>query len=671
MSLQSLKLNRLGVVLGTALALTLSSATLLADHFFAHGAVGQGFLGFRTELVIASNQIDAISLIKRFRRVQGEVRFVRADGQEMQLFVTGRIVLDPMVGPQDVVNHLVDGGFQYDVLGPEEFTLQFVPPPDVPPDALLSEVFWTQVVETNGATSASLKFVLIQNDTVASVADVPPAVPREYHGLFAVGSLEETPQRRSGIAIANPLNVQANYMATAFDEEFNAVATCSFSLAAQGQRALFINEFGLPTSGVECEDNGGESTVLGDFQGYVQIQSDQLSVSAALLQSSQTNPLIITISSLPTLGADAAPAGPVLSAQLGSLGVDGVDGRRGGLQRPRLTPRGSVQTPVVTLSNSSGDVIEGVLNNEGGLLIGPVPDGTWTLNLDFPGFLPLEQTLEFPSPPLNIRLIPLSVINPVWFEATLGGSQAPGRVIKPSRQFDFIFDTGSFNRADGPEEVDRILRIQEAFKQWVFFELPGLGMMVNDGKGGLVRFGGRSQYSERNFNQAPQGVQQNAIIVSANRMEFAINRNSLVDDDTFELAGTTLLFHPGTAMSQICQPEQDNLCDVPRIVTAFFYSAVFLRQSNLIDPDFVPFALTGLPGEDELLSSTYSQFVANPLNFTATGLDNLYLRVLINRPAGTLITAQGEILPSAAGASLRRGGQLTTFRATFPPSPPQ
>lgn len=669
---------KLGVVfLCAAAALTFTSATLLADEFFAHGAVGQGPLGFRTEMTLASNQIDAFSLIKRFRSVQGEVSFVRADGEPMEVLVTGTILIDG--SPQAVSQMPVSGGFEFDVLGPQQFVMQFITPPDTPPNALLSEVFWTRVDESDGQVAASLKFVLLRDGMVASVADVPPAQPREYHGLFAVGTAEETPQKRSGIAIANPLNMDVQYTATAFDDQFEVVATCSFELGPNEQKAAFIDEFGGAATGIDCEDAQGQPTgAIGQFEGFVQVVSDRLSVSAALLQSLEPSPPdpfpFVTISSLPTLGAEAAPAGPFLSSQLGSLGEGSLDGQVS-LDSLPLSARGTIggpRSPSITLTNG-GQTIVGTINEDGGVLIGPVPDGEWTLRLEFPGFLPFQQELLFPSPPLNIDLIPLSRINPAWFAATLGPPGFFGRLFKPAQQFEFIFDVGAFERADGQQEVDRIRQVRDAFRQWVYFELPLLNIRVSDGQGGTTRLGGRSQYREISLAGPPQGAGVGSVLVSITREDTPIESDVIANTSSFEVRGSALLFNPGTVFNDLCQPEQNNVCDAPRIATAFFYSMIFLRQFNNTDPDFQQIALTGLAGEQELLSSVFTQFVANPKSFTATGLDAFYLRVLANRPAGTLITPEEEILPSLVPEPQlsNRTDDIKTFTVRFPSSPPR
>ncbi|MEE8586720.1 MAG: hypothetical protein V3T83_17910 [Acidobacteriota bacterium] len=612
--------------------------TARADKIFAHGAAGQGDpFSFKTEIVLGSNFVSANLLVP----ATGEVRFFRPDGTPRPLIVTGPIAASP-----NCVGNLCTS-FRYSVVGPTQFILDS-------DDPISDSAFWTRVEEDQlNRTRAALKFVLLKGATEVSVADVPPSDARERHGFFVTGPVSPGQLRFTGIAISNPSGAQARYAAVALDELGNQAATAEFFLGANQQTARFVNELFV--------DSQGDPVLPDDFTGSVQVLSDRDSSSVALLQTIEDlgdGDLTITISAIRTDDESEVPI-PFLVGKAAEFG----EGQPGGgelqvIASDGIHPRGQVGGGRVSLRRGN-EVLRGTIAQDGSILIGPVPNGGWTLNIRVPGFLPFEQPLDFPAAPFNIDLIPLALVNPAWFEETLQPPNRPdlqGRVFKPRRQFRFIFDTGSFDRTESAVAQQNIQRIRDAFKQWVFFELPQLRIPVLDDKGAEAFLGGRRNYSEINLQSASGTTEQNTIIVSAN-----LRQNSLLDirfdfsDQTFSVDAVTLLFFPENAFSPSCAPNQ--ICDISRIVSAAFWNLIFMRNFNDVNLDLETRPLTGLPGEEDVLTPLFTQITSNPASFTSTGLDRNYWRILVRRPPGTLITADGEFLPKAHDAQASRSGR--------------
>lgn len=619
-------------LLVVALAVALSAlGTARADKIFAHGAAGTGDpFSFKTEIVLGSNFVSANLLVP----ATGVVRFFRPNGTPMQLRVNGPIAPSP-----GCAGNLCTS-FNYSVIGPTQFILES-------DNAIENSTFWTRVEEDQqDMTRATLKFVLLQGATEVSVADVPPSDARERHGFFVTGPINPGQTRLTGIAISNPSGAQARYAAVALDEMGNQAATAEFFLAANQQTALFVNELF-----VDDEDN---PVLPADFNGSVQVLSDRDSSSVALLQTLEDlggGNFAITISAIRTDDESAEPI-PFLVGKAAEFGGDepggGIDLQV--IAASSVQPRGQLGGGAVTLTRGE-EILRGTIAPDGSILIGPVEEGEWILNLQVPGFLPFERPIDFPATPFDIDLIPLALINPAWFEETLGPGNREdlrGRVFRPRRQFSFIFDTGSLKRVESNSARENIQKVRDAFKQWVIFELRGLQMTVFNNDGGLTLFGGRAAFSEVDFGDVPDGIALDTIIISADpSLNGPLGGGTLFDDDTFEVNGSTLLFNPGFVISPSCDPAEDNVCDVPRIISAFFWNTIFLRQFNGVDVDLVARPISGLPGENGLLSSVFTQITANPQSFASSALDRNYWRVLARRPPGTLITADGEFLPKA------------------------
>ncbi len=610
------------IILGLLFLWSAGSSPLFGDKFFAHGVVGTNSAGVSAQTTIEITY--AFGVGKVATNASGALQFFQPNGNPVEVQVTGE-------GFQN--ESRIDIPFE---LGPAtgRYKLRYELSSSVG-----QTVFWTRIVETTGFVNGRIQFDLFENNVLSTSVPVPATSSGPINAFTArlAGSLN------TGVAVANPGDTPAIYWAIALNSQQEIVGMRNRTINPMRQNAMFVNQL-IPDVGAS-------------FDGFLVILSDRNLPVVSLEQNG--------LELAATLSLDPEEISPALPFAVGQV-EDYLD---------------------ATVNNNSNCVIaqahltfnrgpntrEGDVSQDGNFLIGPLAPGAWQAHVEAPGYLPFNQSLSFPRPPQNIGVTNLQWINPAWLEATLApGAQFEGTVIRPQEDIDFFFQTAGFGARGQSSEIDE--EIRQAFRTFVSFELPQTNMRVQVESGDTVVLGGSSRYIESPTVPAPGEAGtfvvranlsldrsarttvflQTATTTGASGLRVAESRLPsrywIVTDDpggafpagvppeAMAIASASLEYNPNLLVQEF--PDRASMLAE---VTRRFWFAVFLRSPSATPLEM--FALTGLPGETEPLSSVYTQIGSESESPYSTPLDDFYWALIRRRPIGTRITSAGEFLP--------------------------
>ncbi|HSR67410.1 MAG TPA: hypothetical protein VLU25_05665 [Acidobacteriota bacterium] len=596
-----------------------SSAQLLAQsssRAFPHAVVGSaGDLESRieVELSLVTEGNPALSQVKRgSTSASGTLKLRQQDGTPLSL----RIVTENQ--PPATSSEIA---YEFDFFqGPvrQRWVLESL--------TGSLQVFWIEIEQESGEVNGLLQFDFIRPSDDALLTSVPVPVVSSSEGNFV--SVDNRGTRNTGLAFANPSGDTVLFWIIALDEDGEEIAARQGELSAFEQRAFFLPEF--------FEDSDAEILArIQELDGFVAVLAPRDISVVALRQNG------IELATAPSISPNLLKVPYAFGQVEDFLGRDEED-----LQDAMVRTGTMTLTPVagesgktaVALRGNSG-VQSGPISPDGKFLIGPLEAGDWVLRVEADGFCPLEQTVTFPSSRLSLNLTNVGRVNVEWLSQTLQSTLRvnvglDGVVIKPTRQFDFRFDGSAFGPETPADVRERIEAVRRAFLMWVWFELPQLRLPVLDEFDQAVVFGGRERYSE---GASQASLNQLRVVADP---ETGQPVTSAVDLVSGEVRRATLRFDP-----EACSGEDCVL--LPQLVSSVLWNVLFLRSTSSAggEIDVGDFKISGLSEETESLAFQYTQISAQPRSMASTPVDNLYWAVLRQRPAGTLIMPDVEILP--------------------------
>lgn len=610
----------LGVSFLSVLLITFeATGSLFADKFFPQAAVGgTSDFFYTTEIQLASRAATLGGAAGGLVEALGTMTFFSTTGNPFPVKVTGKVLQGVGGSIQEVeVEGEVMSQISFRFTGLASWTLEGTGGPATP--------FWIWIVEQQGAVDGTLTFRLVRGGAIAAATPVNISPKRNQHYLLARSEITPRREHTTGFAVANPTSQVARYVIVALDGEGNEVASDTFTLGPRSQSARFVHE-ALPALGIE-------------FSGILVLLCERDSPALGMLQ--EIEGIDLALSTVNPLELELP-----LSYAAGKV----EDYLEKNVNRNDDAPvaSGTVTFESTGVSDSafhqqSTTTVTSNISPEGNFLAGPFSPGQWMMRVESPGYLRMEQTVGFPGLPRRVGVTSLRYINPTWLALTLGHPliETQGILFKPDGPLTFIFDTRNAQvsgestpplQQPVPGRDERIREVRDAFRQWVLFELPQLAIEVPTQGGGTVRLGGPGRYVERPFEVPPTSPEAGSVILSVDDdLNNPVEVLAEVLPQSAEIRGALVRFNPSLATEGLA-----------RLIAGRLWAALLLRQHSGVDPRQFP--VSGLPGDQRFLSPILTQIVMDPQSATSTPLDRYYWEVIRQRPAGTRILFDREVL---------------------------
>ena len=231
-----------------------------------------------------------------------------------------------------------------------------------------------------------------------------------------------------------------------------------------------------------------------------------------------------------------------------------------------------------------------------------------------------------------------------------------GTVVKPDRVLNFFFDTKNLDSGTSSEAI------RQSFRQWVTSELPQIQVLVKDELADDAVLGGPDRYQEVS-NPPTAGAESTVILKANSSLTRAAKATVFVQSiGTTSLGGVFSVSEPGSSggfspqalnlrviraalieYNPVLLDDIGSLSEQVAEVTRTCWAAIFLRTEAVLSVG--SFALSGLAGEPEKLSTVYTIMARSPKSFVSTPHDVYYWEVIRKRPLGTVITPDIEVLP--------------------------